>query len=114
MVEPSLVLPPEPDERWRLAKQMGDVTCVYLNVAGEQYTLMLEGDIVLDPGQNMAVTFPQDRTHVFDGETGEALRNRPRPRETTSLSLASGTRERPVRWSASSNERKRHGSGTSR
>jgi len=75
-----------------VTEPLGDVTYVYLDVGGDQYTATLEGDIVLDPGRTISVQFPQDRVHVFDGETGEALRNRapPEPDEIESIVGGSG------------------------
>jgi multiple sugar transport system ATP-binding protein len=62
-----------------VTEPLGDVTYVYLTIGGEQYTATLEGDVVIEPGRELTVRFPQDRIHVFDGETGEALRNRAPP-----------------------------------
>ena len=59
-----------------VTEPLGDVTYVYIDVAGEQYTATLEGDFVLDPGQELTVSFPRDRVHLFDGDTGVALHNR--------------------------------------
>jgi len=74
-----------------VTEPLGDVTYTYLDIAGEQYTATLEGDIVIDPGYEINVRFPQDRIHVFDGRTGEALRNREPPEEVDMESLASLT-----------------------
>ena len=62
-----------------VTEPLGDVSYVYLDIGGEQYTATLEGDIVIDSGRTLTVTFPQDRIHIFDGETGTALRNRAPP-----------------------------------
>ncbi|WP_415379454.1 ABC transporter ATP-binding protein [Halosimplex sp. TS25] len=64
-----------------VTEPLGEVTYVYIDIAGQQYTATLEGDLVIDPGRTLTVRFPQDRIHVFDGETGEALRNRAPPEE---------------------------------
>ncbi|GGN91167.1 MULTISPECIES: ABC transporter ATP-binding protein [Haloarcula] len=63
----------------QVTEPLGDVSYVYLDIAGEQYTATLEGDIVIESGRTLTVQFPQDRIHVFDGKTGEALRNRDPP-----------------------------------
>ncbi|QIO21065.1 ABC transporter ATP-binding protein [Haloarcula sp. JP-L23] len=63
----------------QVTEPLGDVSYVYLDIAGEQYTATLEGDIVIESGRTLTVQFPQDRIHVFDGKTGEALRNRAPP-----------------------------------
>jgi len=62
-----------------VTEPLGDVTYVYLNVGGQQYTATLEGDIVLEAGRTIHVTFPQENIHLFDGDTGEAVRNRTPP-----------------------------------
>jgi len=62
-----------------VTEPLGDVSYVYLDIGGQQYTATLEGDIVIDSGRTISVQFPQDRIHIFDAETGEALRNRAPP-----------------------------------
>jgi multiple sugar transport system ATP-binding protein len=71
-----------------VTEPLGDVSYVYLDVDGEQYTATLEGDIVIDAGRTLTVQFPQDRVHLFDGETGEALRNRAPPDDEEIEALA--------------------------
>ncbi|RDZ35640.1 sugar ABC transporter ATP-binding protein [Haloferax sp. Atlit-47N] len=62
-----------------VTEPLGDVTYVYLQIGGKQYTATLEGDIVIESGRKLTVQFPQDRIHLFDGKTGETLRNREPP-----------------------------------
>jgi multiple sugar transport system ATP-binding protein len=62
-----------------VTEPLGDVTYVYMNIGDSQYTATLNGDIVLEPGRTIHVGFPQDRIHLFDGQTGEARRNRTPP-----------------------------------
>jgi multiple sugar transport system ATP-binding protein len=62
-----------------VTEPLGDVTYVYLNIGDQQYTATLEGDIVLEAGRTIHVTFPQEKIHLFDGDTGEAVRNRTPP-----------------------------------
>ncbi|GAB3688107.1 ABC transporter ATP-binding protein [Salinarchaeum chitinilyticum] len=59
-----------------VTEPLGEVTYVYLDVEGEQYTATVEGDFVIDSGRALTVRFPQNRIHLFDGETGAALRHR--------------------------------------
>ncbi|RJT01487.1 ABC transporter ATP-binding protein [Halococcus sp. IIIV-5B] len=59
-----------------VTEPLGDVSYVYLDIGGDRYTATLEGDFVLEPGQELTVSFPNDRIHVFDGNTGDALHNR--------------------------------------
>jgi len=62
-----------------VTEPLGDVTYVYIQIGGEQYTATLNGDVVLESGRTIHVEFPQDRIHLFDGKTGEARRNRTPP-----------------------------------
>ncbi|WP_181685156.1 ABC transporter ATP-binding protein [Halorhabdus salina] len=62
-----------------VTEPLGEVTYVYLEIADQQYTATLEGDMVIETGRTLTIRFPKDRIHVFDAETGEALRNRSRP-----------------------------------
>ncbi|MEF8825733.1 MAG: ABC transporter ATP-binding protein [Halapricum sp.] len=70
-----------------VTEPLGEVTYVYLDIGGQQYTATLEGDFVVDPGRTLTVRFPKDRIHIFDGTTGEALRNRAPPEEAEIESL---------------------------
>ncbi|MBX0295703.1 ABC transporter ATP-binding protein [Haloarcula nitratireducens] len=72
----------------KVTEPLGDVSYVYLDIGGEQYTATLEGDIVIESGRTLTVQFPQDRIHLFDGETGEALRNRAPPDSDDVAALA--------------------------
>ncbi|WP_135303702.1 ABC transporter ATP-binding protein [Haloarcula amylovorans] len=72
----------------KVTEPLGDVSYVYLDIDGEQYTATLEGDIVIESGRTLTVQFPQDRIHLFDGETGEALRNRAPPDSDDVAALA--------------------------
>jgi multiple sugar transport system ATP-binding protein len=70
-----------------VTEPLGEVTYVYLDIGGEQYTATLSGDFVVDPGRTLTVTFPEDRIHIFDAQTGEAHRNREPPEEDEAESL---------------------------
>jgi multiple sugar transport system ATP-binding protein len=63
----------------KVTEPLGDVTYVYLDIGGEQYTATLEGDIVLEAGRTIHVTFPQEKIHLFDGDNGATVRNRTPP-----------------------------------
>jgi len=62
-----------------VTEPLGDVTYVYIQIGGQQYTATLNGDVALESGRTIHVEFPQDRIHLFDGQTGEARRNRTPP-----------------------------------
>jgi len=70
-----------------VTEPLGEVTYVYLGIDDRQYTATLEGDMVIEAGRTLTIKFPQDRIHVFDGQTGEALRNRSRPDDEVIESL---------------------------
>jgi len=70
-----------------VTEPLGEVTYVYFEIDGRQYTATLEGDMVIDPGRTLTMRFPKDRIHVFDGRTGEALRNRAPPEDDEFESL---------------------------
>jgi multiple sugar transport system ATP-binding protein len=70
-----------------VTEPLGEVTYVYLEIGEKQYTATLEGDFVIDPGRTLTIRFPDDRIHVFDGRTGEALRNRETPEDDKAESL---------------------------
>ena len=63
-----------------VTEPLGDVTYVYLDIGGEQYTATLEGDLVIESGRTLNVRFPQNRIHLFDGATGETVHNRAPPK----------------------------------
>lgn len=62
-----------------VTEPLGGISYIHLDIGGKQYTATLEGDIVIEPDQQLMVQFPQDRIHIFDEKTGEALRNRAPP-----------------------------------
>jgi len=70
-----------------VTEPLGEVTYVYLDIDGDQYTATLDGDFVVETGRMLTIEFPQDKIHVFDSETGEALRNREPPEEDQAESL---------------------------
>ncbi|QSG16276.1 ABC transporter ATP-binding protein [Halapricum desulfuricans] len=71
----------------KVTEPLGEVTYVYLDIGERQYTATLEGDMVIEAGRTLTIQFPQDRIHLFDGQTGEALRNRTRPTDEAVESL---------------------------
>ena len=45
-------------------------------------TASIDGDIVLNEGNTLDVVFPNERIHIFDGQSGTALKSREMPEET--------------------------------
>jgi len=64
-----------------VVEPMGEVSYVYLNIGGETYTASVSGDLIFDPGEKLSVVFPPERIHLFDADTGEAIKNRETTRE---------------------------------
>ena len=69
-----------------VVEPLGDVTYVYFELGDETYPASVDGDIIVEEGDEVALTFPQDRIHLFDAETGEAIKHR--EKRTTSVEAA--------------------------
>jgi multiple sugar transport system ATP-binding protein len=59
----------------QVVEPMGDLTYVYLELGGQRYTASVEGDVEVEAGDHLRVVFPEDKIHLFDRDTGEAVRN---------------------------------------
>jgi multiple sugar transport system ATP-binding protein len=55
---------------------LGDVNHVIFSVGGTSYTATLEGDYPVSVGDELELLFPEGKIHIFDSETGEALKHR--------------------------------------
>ena len=64
---------------------MGDLTHIYVEIGGSPCTITVSGDVSIEKGDEFYVEFPEDRIHLFDGESGDAIKNR--DRETTQQSI---------------------------
>lgn len=62
-------------------EQMGDLTHVYVDVFDQQCIVTVSGDETVEPGEQFHIEFPPSRIHVFDSETGDAIKNRDREAE---------------------------------
>ena len=58
-----------------VVEPMGELSYVYLRIGNDVYTASINGDIIVESGDVLEVTFPSDKIHLFDGETGEAIKN---------------------------------------
>jgi multiple sugar transport system ATP-binding protein len=65
----------------KVVEPMGEVSYVYLDIGGETYTASVSGDLIFDPGEELFVVFPPKRIHLFDTDTGEAIKNRETTRD---------------------------------
>ena len=68
----------------KVVEPMGEVSYVYLDIGGETYTASVSGDLIFDPGEELSVVFPPKRIHLFDTNTGEAIKNRETTRDLKS------------------------------
>ncbi|WP_136689486.1 ABC transporter ATP-binding protein [Halorhabdus amylolytica] len=84
----------------QVAEPLGEVTYVHLEIGQQQCTATLQGDLVFDAGQTLSIRFPQDRIHVFDGQTGNALRNREPPARDDIEAFAEGQVDETARSDA--------------
>ncbi|WP_101296808.1 ABC transporter ATP-binding protein [Halegenticoccus soli] len=59
-----------------VTEPMGDVTYAYVELGGETCTLCLSGERIIQPGATVDIAMPENRIHLFDAETGDALKTR--------------------------------------
>jgi multiple sugar transport system ATP-binding protein len=61
--------------RIEVVEPMGEVTYTYFDVGGTTYTASVDGEQRVEAGDEVYVVFPEEKIHVFDGQTGEAVKN---------------------------------------
>ena len=54
---------------------LGSINYVHTTVDGEERIVEVSGNRYADEGQQVAIQIPEDRIHLFHGETGESLHN---------------------------------------
>jgi multiple sugar transport system ATP-binding protein len=59
-----------------VVERMGDLTHIYTNVGDDECIITLSGQAEVSQGDEIEIEFPSARIHLFDGKTGEALKNR--------------------------------------
>ncbi|WP_129113962.1 ABC transporter ATP-binding protein [Halegenticoccus tardaugens] len=62
-----------------VVEPLGDQSFVYFKVGDQTYTASIDGEEYIREGTEINVVFPQKRVHVFDRQTGEAIKNREPP-----------------------------------
>jgi multiple sugar transport system ATP-binding protein len=62
--------------RLRVTEPLGDTTYAYFELGEKTYTMEMPGDQIINEGDELTIQFPEDRIHLFDGDTEEALKNR--------------------------------------
>jgi len=58
-----------------VVEPMGEVTYVYFEISGETYTASVGGEYRIEAGEDVHLQFPESKIHLFDGRTGEAVKN---------------------------------------
>lgn len=58
-----------------VVEPMGEVTYAYIDIGDETYTLSVDGETRIDAGDDIAVVFPEEKIHLFDSQSGEAIKN---------------------------------------
>ena len=58
-----------------VAEPMGDVTHLYVTIGSNQLTVTIDGDVLVQSGNEVSILFPEDHIHLFDATTGEAVKN---------------------------------------
>ncbi|WP_436926144.1 ABC transporter ATP-binding protein [Halosimplex amylolyticum] len=61
-----------------VVEPLGDVTYVYFELGDQTYPASVDGDIIVREGDEVTLAFPQDRIHLFDAASGEAIKHRER------------------------------------
>ena len=59
-----------------VVEPMGESSVIYVEIGDQTFTASVSGELVIDNDQEFHVYFPPDRIHLFDGQTGEAVKNR--------------------------------------
>ena len=59
----------------RIEQEVGDMTYVHFELGGVDMTATVSGDIHVQVDKELDIVFPEERLHVFDQETKEAIKN---------------------------------------
>lgn len=59
-----------------VVEPLGNETFVYFDMDGDTFTASIEGEIFIEEGDVLNIVFPEDKIHIFDRETGTAIKNR--------------------------------------
>ncbi|WP_246998242.1 ABC transporter ATP-binding protein [Halosolutus gelatinilyticus] len=63
------------DATVNVVEPLGDVAHVHVDIGGESYTAAVNGTPNWGPGREIHVAFPEKDVHLFDGDTGDAVKN---------------------------------------
>ncbi|WP_276257119.1 ABC transporter ATP-binding protein [Halomontanus rarus] len=70
-----------------VTEPMGSSTHLSLAIGDRQYTATVPGDVLVAPDDQITVTFSEENTHLFDAETGRAVKNREHVRPDTEVQV---------------------------
>jgi multiple sugar transport system ATP-binding protein len=59
-----------------IVEPMGDETFLYIQIGNETYTVKVEEDVIVQEGETIQITAPEDKIHLFDADTGETVMSR--------------------------------------
>lgn len=68
----------------KVIEPLGDSTLVYFDIGNTECTASLPGDVAVVEGDTLSIVFPEDKIHLFDADTGQAVKNRESADETKS------------------------------
>ncbi|WP_049903328.1 ABC transporter ATP-binding protein [Halococcus agarilyticus] len=68
-----------------VVEPLGDVTHVYVTFDDTELVVTVDGERAVQNQRSVRVKFPDDKLHVFDQVTGEAIRNRAPPEDQSDL-----------------------------
>jgi len=71
-----------------VVEQLGDSTYVYVEIAGSSYTVVMPRNRELGAGDELALRFPEEFVHLFDRETGTAVKNAAIEERSSDLPIA--------------------------
>ena len=58
-----------------VVEPMGEVTYAYFEIGGATYTASIDGERRIEAEDTVHVSFPERKIHLFDGQTGEAVKH---------------------------------------
>ncbi|WP_049986154.1 ABC transporter ATP-binding protein [Halobellus rufus] len=58
-----------------VVEPMGEVTYAYFDIGEQTYTASIEGERRISADEEVHVVFPEEKIHIFDGRSGEAIKN---------------------------------------
>ena len=79
-VRPSDIRPAEPDDEnpvtitVNVTEPLGDATYVYFDVGDQTHTASIPANLQVSSNEEIPIAFPEERIHLFDGKSGEAIK----------------------------------------